>query len=59
MQPKHMKTFKNVKEKREAKGITQERLAELLRVDTRTVQRWESTGKVRPCYHTDLALVLA
>lgn len=51
--------MKNIKKKREAIGMTQEALAKAMTVDTRTVQRWESTGKVRKCYHTDLARVLA
>lgn len=58
--------MKNIKKKREAKGMTQEQLAKEMSVDTRTVQRWEEVdadgkpcGKVRACYHTDLARVLA
>lgn len=51
--------MKNIKQKREAKGMTQETLAAKLKVDVRTVQRMEKTGKVRHCYLTDLKGILA
>lgn len=51
--------MKNVKQKREAKGMTQEALAAKMKVDVRTVQRWEATGKVRNCYLTDLKGILS
>lgn len=51
--------MKNIKQRREAKGITQEQLAAKLKIDVRTVQRMEATGKVRHCYLTDLKAILA
>lgn len=51
--------MKDLKKKREAKGMTQEQVAAALKVNVRTVQRMEKTGKVRYCYLTDLKGILA
>lgn len=51
--------MKNIKQKREKLGMTQETLASKLKVTVRTVQRMEKTGKVRHCYLTDLNAILA
>lgn len=49
---------KTLKERRSAKGMTQEALAAALKIDVRTLQRMESTGKIRHCYQTDLKRIL-
>ncbi len=51
--------LKNIKQKREAAGLSQEALAKQMKVNVRTVQRWEATGKVRNCYLTDLKGILS
>lgn len=51
--------MKDLKKKRLAKGMTQSDLAKKLKIDLRTVQRMEKSGKIRNCYLTDLKEILS